>query len=207
MQTYRVLLIGNGEKINSPLLRTLAHQARCVVAVDGGADAALQAGLLPDYVIGDLDSVSAHAKKILADKLVHVRTQENTDLEKALRFVCKQGFTHATVVGFVGGRWDFSVGNLLTLACYARKLHIVCAADNWTIYPLCKRVQLPCKKGKRVSIIPLKTTTHVTLRGCKYPLTDACLSPGTTRTISNQTTAKRILLDFARGTLLLYLEN
>ena len=207
MQTYRALLIGNGEEVCARLLKTLAREADIILAVDGGADKALRAGVQPHYVIGDLDSLSPRTKKALAQKLVHVPTQENTDLEKALLWALAHHVTHATLVGFVGNRWDFSLGNLLTLSAYAHKLALCVAGDRWRMYPFTKSAQIPCEKNKRFSLIPLKPCTGVTLSGCKYALKNARILPGTTRTLSNQTTAKRVDVKFTRGMLLVYLEN
>ena len=207
MPAYRVLLIGNGERVTPTLLRTLATQADYILAVDGGADAALQAQVTPHGVIGDLDSVSTRAKKTLAGKILHVPTQENTDLEKALLWAVKHHATHLTLVGFVGDRWDFSVGNLLALSKWARKLDVCVIGESWKIYPLVKSARLTCQKGKRLSVIPLTPCANVTLKGCKYPLEKARLLPGTTRTLSNVTASSRVQLAFTRGTLLLYVEN
>lgn len=206
MQIYRALLIGNGETVSARLLKQLAAQANYILAADGGADRALACGVMPDGIIGDLDSVSAATKRKLADRMVHVPSQKNTDLEKALLWLTKHHFTHVTLVGFVGDRWDFSVGNLLALARFARKLEILVAGETWRIFPLIRGAKLTCKKNKRVSIIPLKTCTGVTLSGLKYPLKDAKLSPGTTRTLSNLTLQTHFEVTFARGCLLVYQE-
>lgn len=206
MQTYRALLIGNGEKISPRLLKKLAAQADYVLAADGGANKALSCGVTPNGVIGDMDSVSARAKKILSGKILHVPTQDNTDLEKALLWLIKHNFTHVTLVGFVGDRWDFSVGNLLTLARFAHKLEICVVGDKWRMVPLLRKAQFACKKNKRISIIPLKTCTGVTLSGLKYPLKNARLTAGATQTLSNQTVKTRFSVSFTRGTLLVYYE-
>jgi uncharacterized membrane-anchored protein len=42
-----------------------------VIAVDGGADALLEAGYKPDVIVGDMDSVSDHALRCGAELLVH----------------------------------------------------------------------------------------------------------------------------------------
>ena len=206
MQTYRALLIGNGETVSARLLKQLAAQANYVLTADGGADHALACGVIPDGVIGDLDSVSAATKKKLTGHILHVPTQENTDLEKALLWLVKHHFTHVTLVGFVGDRWDFSVGNLLAITRFTRKLEICMAGNNWRIFPLVRDANLPCKKNKRVSIIPLKTCTGVTLLGLKYPLKNAKLLPGTTRTLSNLTVQTHFEVTFTRGCLLVYQE-
>ena len=207
MQTYRALLIGNGEKISSRLLKQLAAQADYILAADGGAEQSLACGVTPDGVIGDLDSLSNCIQKQLADRIVRVPTQENTDLEKALRWLIKHHFTHVTLVGFVGNRWDFSIGTLLTLARFARKLDMCVVSDKWRLFPRIHGGTFGCQKNKRVSIIPLKTCSDVTLTGLKYPLKKAQIKPGTTRTLSNQTRGTRFSVSFTRGCLLVYQEN
>ena len=206
MQTYRALLIGNGEKVSPRLLKKLAAQADYVLAADGGANNALAGGVTPDGVIGDLDSVSARTKKALEGRIWYVSTQDNTDLEKAFLWLIKHKFTHVTLVGFVGDRWDFSIGNLLALARFARQLEICVAGDKWRIFPLVHGAKFTCKKNKRVSLIPLTICTGVTLSGLKYPLKNTRLMPGTTRALSNQTTGTRFAVSFTRGCLLVYYE-
>ncbi len=206
MQTLRLLLIGNGEEVSPRLLKALTKHADYVLAADGGADKALRAGVIPNGVIGDLDSVSARTQKLLAGKIIHVPTQENTDLEKALHWAIQHHFTTVTLVGFVGDRWDFSIGNLLTLATWAGKLSITVAGDKWRIYPLTKSTTFTCKPNKRVSFLPLKTCTGVTLNGLKYSLKNIQLKPGTTHTLSNRTTSTRFSISFVRGTILVYTE-
>ncbi len=206
MQTYRALVIGNGERLTSRVLKGLAKQADYILAADGGADNALACGVMPDGVIGDLDSVSSRAQKLLKDRILHVPTQENTDLEKALLWLKKRHFTHVTLAGFVGDRWDFSIGNMLVLARFARTLKICVLGNHWRIVPLVRGTEFTCKKNRRVSIIPLKTCSGVTLTGLKYPLTNTRLVPGTTRTLSNQTAGSQFSVSFTRGTLLVYYE-
>lgn len=64
----RALLIGNGETQEAAFLQHLARQADLILAADGGADRALSAGVRPDVIIGDLDSVSPQAKKYCRQK-------------------------------------------------------------------------------------------------------------------------------------------
>jgi uncharacterized membrane-anchored protein len=53
-------------------LKAYIHDVRPVlVGVDGGADALLEEGFMPDIVIGDMDSVSDEALKSARDVIVH----------------------------------------------------------------------------------------------------------------------------------------
>lgn len=204
-----VLLIGNGETLPADYLRAQAKQADFILAADGGADRALSCGVMPDGVIGDLDSVSPAAKKRLGgDKFIFVDNQNNTDLEKALDWLTKCGCKKCVICGFSGGRMDFTLGNFLSVYPYVNKMEICFAAPDWTICPLAAPRKFACKRGARVSLIPLKTCTGVTLKGLKYPLTNARLSwTHAGRSLSNQTTGKHFCVALKTGYMLVYAEN
>lgn len=209
MKISRALLIGNGQTLPSEFIKTLAQMADLIVAADGGADRALEAGLTPDVIIGDLDSVSEAAKKAVpSENLIFVNNQNNTDLEKALDWLCAQGAAACTLAGFLGGRWDFTLGNFLSAVPYASKMDLTFAGENWNFYPLQHRRRFACKPGKRVSLIPLKTCTGVSLQGLKYPLQNARLKlGGTGRTLSNETVGNSFCVDIKSGFLLVYAEK
>ena len=204
----KALLIGNGQMFPKSHLKELSRQADFILAADGGADAALQAGVIPHAVIGDLDSVSAKARRTLpAASFIHCRGQNDTDLEKALRYLVKQKCSQCTLVGFIGKRWDFSIGNLLMLARFARKLALRVELENGYFQMITKPRTFEVSPQKRMSLIPLKACRGVTVRGAKYPLKNASLPVGTTRSLSNLTTAKRVCVSLKSGCLAVYLEN
>jgi thiamine pyrophosphokinase len=203
------LLIGNGETQETAFLQHLAQQADLILAADGGADRALSAGVRPDVVIGDLDSVSPQAKKILpAEKFIFVNNQNNTDLEKALDYLAAHQCTQCTLTGFVGGRWDFTFGNFLSVYPYLDKMDICVAGKGWKIWPLTHSVTKTVRPGARVSLIPAADCQNVTLQGLVYPLEHANLSLGRTgQTLSNAAKLSEITISFDKGFLLLYIED
>ena len=203
-----VLLIGNSPHCPYQLLKQLAQTADFILAADGGADNARKAGVQAHAVIGDLDSVSATTrKKWPGVPFIFVDNQNNTDLQKALDYLVAHQCRRCTLVGFFGGRTDFSIGNLLVLYPYVKKMELCVAGDGWMIYPLCASKTFTAPVGTRVSLLPLTACGGVTLTGLKYPLQHARLTLGTTRTLSNQTTAKRFRVSIARGFLLVYIEQ
>ena len=69
-----VLIVVRGERHRRDLkaLRTYIRNVRpLVVAVDGGADGVLEAGLRPDIILGDMDSASDAALSCGAELIVH----------------------------------------------------------------------------------------------------------------------------------------
>lgn len=205
----RALLIGNGETQEAVFLQKLARKADLILATDGGADRALSAGVRPDVIIGDLDSISPQAKKILpAEKFIFVNNQNNTDLEKALDYLAAHQCTQCTLTGFVGGRWDFTFGNFLSVYPYLDKMDICVAGKGWKIWPLTHSVTKTVRPGARVSLIPAADCQNVTLQGLVYPLEHANLSLGRTgQTLSNVAKLSEITISFDKGFLLLYIED
>lgn len=201
------LLIGNGECPSPTLLQQLAAQVNFILAADGGAQKAAAAGIMPDKIIGDFDSLSTrHAWP--KEKLLRIPRQDNTDLEKALDYLQDNHFTHVTIAGGTGGRWDFSIGNFLSVFPYLQQMDICFVADGWKIYPLIKPAQKTVRPGTRVSLIPVSPCQNVTLKGLKYPLANARLELGRTgRTLSNLSVQTQISVHFTNGYLLLYIED
>jgi uncharacterized membrane-anchored protein len=67
-----VVARGPGYKRDLRMVKPYVRDFKPVlIAVDGGADALLEAGYKPDVIVGDMDSVSDHALRCGAEVLVH----------------------------------------------------------------------------------------------------------------------------------------
>jgi uncharacterized membrane-anchored protein len=67
-----IVVRGEGHRSDLKALRAYIRDVRpIVVAVDGGADGCLQAGLKPDLILGDMDSAGDEALRCGAELIVH----------------------------------------------------------------------------------------------------------------------------------------
>jgi uncharacterized membrane-anchored protein len=67
-----IVVRGEGHRSDLKALRAYIRDVRpVVVAVDGGADGALEAGLRPDVILGDMDSAGDAALRCGAELIVH----------------------------------------------------------------------------------------------------------------------------------------
>lgn len=83
------VILADGTFPTHPTPLAILHAASPLVCCDGAADALAAAGLTPDVVIGDLDSISQAQRERFQAILVEDRDQETNDLTKAVTW-CRQ---------------------------------------------------------------------------------------------------------------------
>lgn len=143
-------MLGAGSIRGRDLLRALDH-APILVAADGGLRAALRHGLMPEAVIGDMDSLPPRlAARLPEGRLHRVGEQETTDFEK-----CLQRIDAPLVIGVgLTGRMDHSLAAFNTLTRERdRPVLILSPHDVAFLCPPELVIELP--RGTRVSLFPL----------------------------------------------------
>jgi uncharacterized membrane-anchored protein len=103
-----VLIVVRGERHRRDLkaLRSYIRNVRpLIVAVDGGADGVLEAGLKPDVILGDMDSASDSALRCGAELIVHAYPDGRAPGEERL---IEMGLPH-TVVPAAGTSEDVAM--------------------------------------------------------------------------------------------------
>lgn len=170
--------------------RAWAAAAGVVVAADGGARFLVAAGVRPDAVVGDFDSLPpAAAARLAADGVELVRhpvRKDVTDGELAVDEALRRGAAEIVLAGALGAL-DHTLGHLAILRRLAsRGVAARMVAPHLTVRVLVApaEVVLDAVAGTRVSVAPLGGDALLTLRGLDYPLTfgvlpsDACLGLG-----------------------------
>lgn len=196
------LLLCNGATPSRRLARRIARATDRLVVADGGANAALSLGLTPDLIIGDLDSISSAARRAFAGvRTLRVRRQDNTDMEKALDHIRAGASGRVIVLGATGRRIDMTLANLAVVWRYIPPLDIVFADDGWHAVPFRGSRTFTAAAGSRVSLIPFGACKGITLRGLRFPLTDARLGVGDVA-VSNVVRSGRFSVTVERGRLL-----
>lgn len=167
-----------------------------VIAANGGTAHALAAGIAPDHVIGDMDSVSEAQRARLPDATLHPHppAKDETDLELALLWAAAQSPLPPpkpviVILGALGGRPDQALANLLLLSLPAlRGLDVRIADGPWTcrIARGGETLRLPGAPGDTLSLIPLGGAARgITTEGLEFPLTGERLDFGPARGVSN----------------------
>ena len=162
-----VLLVGGGPVCHD-VLKTAYAQADTVVAADSGALKAMQAGITPDLVVGDMDSIPQD----ILHNLPHHRIydQNSTDFQKCLaivkaaRYIC---------VGFSGGRLDHQLAAFSTML--QMDLPILLLDDLQLAFLAPPSLQLPIRGGTPVAFYPL-CPLQAHINGTRWPV-DGKMAP------------------------------
>lgn len=186
------LAIVGGGTVDGDLLRELAEKGVALVGADGGADTIGAAGLLPEAIIGDLDSLTNRALWESRTRVIHIPEQITTDFQKAL-YSTEAPVTLA--LGMTGKRLDHTLAALSAVLQYApgRKLMLVDEVDVALAVTGC--IAFDAAKRERVSIHPLVPIRFTRSTGLYYPMDGLLLEPGGLIGTSNEGTGGRIVIE------------
>lgn len=205
----QITIFANG-RLTDNNIRISSNQI--IIAADGGARHLLRLGYLPDFIVGDFDSLTPEETRIFETKEVKLvrfsREKDETDLELALDIAKDIGASEITLYGLLGDRWDMTFSNLLLLTAskYA-EIHFCIVEGNTTAYILRKGESLTLQghPGSIVSVIPLSDRTRgVSYQGLKWPLENESLPFGSPRGLSNLMISNEAHISLKEGILLVF---
>ena len=201
---YTVILANGSFPRRKCLLETL-HAAARIVCCDGAAAKLLHAGLEPDLVVGDLDSLDPALRKRFKKRLVHEAEQETNDLSKAFRACMARGWRNLVILGAGGRREDHLLGNASLLPMFAAAgAEVRMETDFGTFVPVLQSTSFSRPAGTKVSIFSFHPEMPITASGLKYPLDKLRLPFWWCGTL-NETDAPEFSLTFdGRAPLLLF---
>lgn len=85
------VILANGDYPTHPIPLQILANAPYIICCDGGADAYIDRGNVPDVIIGDGDSLSEENRRKYSHILHCVSDQETNDQTKAVNFLLSQG--------------------------------------------------------------------------------------------------------------------
>jgi thiamine pyrophosphokinase len=111
-------------------------------------------------------------------QIIQIKRQDNTDLEKALDYLRTQKFEEVTIIGATGRRIDFTLGNLSVTWNYTSSMKLTFVGDDWKAMPVESGKKIAAKSGTTISLVPFGSCSGITLKGLRYPLTNATMRVG-----------------------------
>jgi len=194
-----VILIG-GADVDMSLLNRLSHLP--IVAADGGANHLRNTNLLPEMIIGDVDSLQDYEHWQSVTHVKKIAEQDTTDLEKCLYSTDASLYI---ALGFIGGRLDHTLATLHTVQKYHPRKSVILAGSEDLILIFSASVKLPLPTDTRVSVYPLSQTVFTSSRGLQYPLDGLKMMQGELIGTSNKSSEDSIEIQAERGVFALIL--
>ena len=204
----RAIIFVNGDLPNPAAAKKLLAADDFILAVDGGTRHALDLGLIPSVVIGDLDSLDAANRRVLeweGVEIIRYPTDKNeTDLELALDYLAERGYERILLIAALGGRLDQTLGNLALLTAESRAgLDIRLDDGVEEVFFVRNQAQIHGRSGEIVSLIPWgAAVTGIRTEGLRWQLSAETLYPQKTRGISNEMTGDLAKIRLESGLLL-----
>jgi thiamine pyrophosphokinase len=163
------------------------------------------AGIKPDLVVGDLDSLDREDIEENTQVLTYPAEKDFSDFELTLKKVEALRPDRIVVYGALGGRADHELTNILLL--FTSPTPMIFIEESTEIYNVRGSLKLEGKKGCVCSLLVLCGPCHVEdMKGFRYVLQDEDLVPSS-RGLSNVIVEKVASIRIGSGSLAVILTN
>ena len=178
-----------------------------VIAADAGIKNAQHFGIIPDYIIGDFDSLGYTPTD--KNTIIHPIEKDDTDTMLAVKSGLEKGYSNFRIFGGIGGRLDHSFANIQT-ACYiAENNGNAVFYGNNENFTVIKNNQITFHKESKgnLSIFALEECEDVNIKGAFYELENGRLSVNFPLGTSNKFNNKEVTISVGNGKLLIIWER
>lgn len=178
-----------------------------VIAADKGAEYCLKAGVRPDLVVGDMDSlppeVLEEAEKAGIPLRRHDACKDETDTQLALLAALERGARDIEMIAATGDRVDHTLANIhLLRAARLRGADACILSPDSTIFLVDSERTISGRTGALVSLLPLTQEVRgLSLSGFQWNVVEALMEIGNPYGISNRVCSDEARIQVREGTL------
>lgn len=204
----KIILFANGDLPAPERILSQLSPIDFLIAVDGGLSHLTQHSLIPNLIIGDLDSADPtevekfHSQGVKVQK--YTPEKDETDLELALNAALAMRPERIWILGALGKRIDQSLANIFLLnRDDFSGIDIRLIDGQREIFLIKDSRTIKGSPGERVSLLPLHgPAVGIHTQGLHYPLKGETLYPERTRGISNELIAPSAQVTLQSGLLI-----
>jgi len=193
----RAVVVGGGESPGNELLDWLLDDGSVLlVAADGGADTLRALGRAPQRVIGDFDSITEETlgwcRTQSGCQVRHMPRQSDTDTEKCLDLLFREGIREISLCGVFGDRLDHSLSNLALVLRWSDRVRLAVFSGESVLEVFRGACAFPSTKHALISMYAFDPQVRITTQGLKYPLHGEPLVFGVRESTSNAASAMHV---------------
>lgn len=188
----KALIVANGKPPLKSHLKKLKQLGwKYLIAADGGYNHLLKLQIEPTVVIGDFDSIKIGGEKSRNAKFIRLKRQNDTDVEKAVKYAISKKISRVILLASTGKRLDHTIGNLSIPLKFKDEIEIS-ILTNYSFMQIVKgEEEFVSKKGETVSFIAFDRNVSFTSFGLKYKMEKLKLAIGYRESISNESSADK----------------
>jgi len=202
IKNNKCIILANGKPPAKSVLTFLKKNGySIIICADGGANAARKINVLPNYIIGDFDSVTEETLKYFIGKSqdIRIKRQNDTDVEKCLRYAIKKKLYDIILTGVTGDRLDHTFCNLGIVLKFSHLARIRLIAENSLLAPYFGNVDIKTCSGETISLYGFDSKTRIKSEGLYYPLKNISLPFGIKDSTSNLVRGNTVKLKISNG--------
>lgn len=205
-----IFLVSGGELKDLKFFRAKVEELNPagLVCADSGAVHLYQIGLIPDVIIGDMDSLSHEIQDYFSKRgskiIRHPEAKDETDTWLALDYAIQMAPDEIYIFGGFGARIDHTLANLSLLVSYVQKDIMIKLIDEWCeVFIVADKYVIEGNAGQTVSLLPFSDmVTGITLKGFQYPLEGGMMEAGKPYGVSNRLNSTKGSITVGSGRLL-----
>lgn len=180
-----------------------------IIAADGASIKLYEKSIIPNFIIGDLDTFMSNPiseKLKTLSEVIHLPEQDTNDFEKSLNFCINKGWKNILIVGFHGGALEHTLNNWSIIKKFSRRLYLCLFDDGRYGISIYNSISFSANNDEIISIIP-QPSAKLTTKGLQWELNDETLKLGIREGARNIARAESIVITLFKGEYLLFLDH
>jgi len=205
----KVIIFTNGEYHDPEFYRRKLEEnpQATVIVADGGANFIRELDICPNYLLGDMDSISPdvyqyYKSRTIIEKYPVMKNQ--TDTEIAIEKAIDLGADEVIVFGGTGDRIDHSLGNIYLLSRFLEKgIKASIVNEKQEIFMIDHEITFSYPVETLVSLLPVDGLAQsINIEGFLYPVENGKMTIFEPYGISNVTSKSQQTIRVGSGKLL-----
>lgn len=179
-----------------------------VFAADGAALKLFDIGIMPDYIIGDLDTLMSDQRSAFFEneRIIKLSDQETNDFEKTLITAINMSFNNVLITGFHGGELEHTLNNWSIFKKYSNKLNLCIFDCNRYGFSIDSDVAIHLETNEIISILP-QPEIVLTTENLMWNLNNETLKFGIREGARNRTTLENVYLRVHSGSAIVFINQ
>ena len=170
---YSIIL--NGEFPKSDKLFNQIKSSDFIIATDGSANTLIDNKIIPNIIIGDLDSYKPDKNHDI--EVLPVIDQSKTDFQKTLDWCVENKINKLSIFAFSGKSEDHSLGNLFILNEFSDVIDWQAFSDYTIVTPCLGKKRFNSFKEQKVSLFTFEKEAMINSQNLEYKLDNYTLRP------------------------------